>query len=294
MPTDSNSGAPRLVTARRALMLSVAAVAIGAGGPAAKAGMTQAPADARVWLTASGEGGEGEADSHEATQAKAKAPTGGGEGEGGEAHEDEADFLASLGFIEGHIRAGFQLYAQGDRKAARTHMGHPLEEKFEAVEHELEDRGFDDLEELIEGLADAAEANTPLAEIEALYLNAMARLHEARAFTEGGAGDRIMALARLTRIAAKEYGDAMEDGAVEDLHEYQDAWGFLQAVKYEAEVLAGSDDGDVKAAAETVLQQVATTDAVFGDIQGGGDFRKEPKLIYAAAARIELAALSLD
>jgi len=256
-------------------------------GTLAAAGLVNAPAEpakadgagafpATIQLAQAGEG-EGE-----------------GEGEGAALGTTEADFLAALGFMEGHLRAGMALYEAGDLEDAKTHMGHPIEEKYDAVAEPLERRGFGGLRGDIEALAAAAEAEQPFAEIEPLFAQVHSMLDEVRAASPGGDAARLQALALLTRIAAQEYEIAVDGGKVSNFHEYQDAWGFLRAVEIEAQALADDEREDVAAAAREILAQVERTAPAFGDLQGGGELTMDPSLLYGAAARMELAALEVE
>ena len=217
----------------------------------------------------------------------------GGEGEGAEVGGDEADFLAAIGFMEGHLRAGLKLYETGDLAAAKTHMGHPIKEKYNAVAPKLEERGFGDLKATIVALADAAEAEQSVAEIQSLFAAVSARIDAVQAGSPGGAGAGLLSLSRLTRIAAAEYADGTKGGEISNLHEYQDSWGFLRTVEAEAKTYAASTDASIAKAGQAILEQVRGLDSAFGDIQGQGDMTMDSTLLYAAAARIELAALTV-
>jgi hypothetical protein len=217
----------------------------------------------------------------------------GSEGGGSSAAVDEADFLAMVAALEGKMRAGLRLYQTGDVAAAKAHMGHALEVKFHAVEHALENRGFTDLEALIEGLADATDGGKPLAETQSLAAKVADRIHAVPGASEGGMPAALRALALLTRDAAKDYAASLKDGRIVDLHEYQDAWGYLRTVEAMAEQYAASDKADVAEAGGKILAQVCTTDPAFGDIQGQGVITANAALLYAAAARMEIAALGV-
>lgn len=293
---------PRLWTALGSTALgTIAAAGLAAGGTALalSTAATTAHAAGQVQLADAGEGGEGSAakaggEGGEGSVMRAlKAGGEGGEGEGGSRAPDEADFLTGLSFMEGHLRAGLHLYETGDLAAAKTHMGHPIEEKYDAVEDKLERRGFGDLESQISTLANDAEAEKPLSDIQAQFDQVASRLAEAEAASPGGAPAQLRSLALLTRIAANEYSASLKDGRVAKQHEYQDAWGFLRAVEVRANRYAQSDDEAVASAAAEILEQLHTTDAAFGDIQGKGDFQADPALLYAAAARMEIAALGV-
>ncbi|RMH53480.1 MAG: hypothetical protein D6686_00590 [Alphaproteobacteria bacterium] len=218
-----------------------------------------------------------------------------GEGEGGEGTaaslEGDVAFLHDIGFMEGHIRAGLALYRAGDRAAAVTHMGHPIKEKYDAVAERLERLGEGHQRDLIVALAEAAEAGAEPSEIEAQAEAVFGEFAEVR--ERFPAADRLAALVALTRTAAEEYAEALGEGRVSDLHEYQDAWGFLQAVAAEARALGESGSQAVHEAAEEILEQLGATEAAFGNLQGEGAFEADPSILYGAAARMELAALAL-
>ena len=260
---------------------TAAATGMAAGASLAESSAkSAADAPAAIQLAEAGEG-EGE---------------GGGEGEGegeGARKATEADFLAALGFMEGHIRAGLRLYETGDIEAARTHMGHPIEEKYGAVADTLAARGHGDLKGRIEALAAAAEAGAPLDEIETHVARVVEKIDAVQAASPGGVAAELRALALLTRIAADEYAVAVEGGTISNLHEYQDSWGFLRVVEREARGFAGSEDPGVAEAGAAILAEIDKLDAAFGDIQGQGEMEMAPSLLYGAAARMEIAALAV-
>jgi hypothetical protein len=289
---------PRLWTA----LGTLAAAGLVAGAPAASAADSHHEAGkhaASVLIAASGEGeNSGSAEGGEREAAKGDesedAMSGeGGEGEGGARRPTEADFLASVAFMEGHLRAGMKLYQTGDLEAAKTHMGHPIKEKYDAVAETLEDRGFGDLKADIAALADAAENEEPAADMEARFDKVAARIDAIEDASPGGKAAGLMSLAKLTRIAADEYAVATEGGRISNLHEYQDAWGFLRVVEDEAQAYAGDDDAKVATAGRKILEQVRMLDKAFGDIQGEGDMTMDASLLYGAAARMEIAALAV-
>lgn len=238
------------------------------------------PAGKGLFILAQGEG-EGEAEGGEGEAEGASGPT-------------EADFLAALNFMEGHLRAGMALYEQGDLEAAKTHMGHPIEEKYDAVTDKLETRGFGDLRQLILALAAAAEEERDISEINPLFADVQAKLEEVRDASPGGEAAQLLSLAILTRIAADEYAVAVEGEGITNLHEYQDSWGFLRVVEDEAADLAQSDNEAVAKAAEEILAQVGETGVAYGNIQGEGDMTQDPSILYGAAARMELAARAVE
>ena len=240
--------------------------------------------------------GEGEAAASEGEgEAAASEGEGGGEGEGeggGAAIDPDVAFLTDLGFMEGHLRAGLALYEAGDLSAAKTHMGHPIEEKYEAVAKRLDQLGYGDLREQISALAAAAEAEDSYEKIAEMFGKVRQTHEEVR--TNFDAADQLKSFAALTRVAADEYAIAVEGGTLANVKEYHDAWSFMRVIEAEAGELAASDDAKASDAAAAIVEQVEAAGSAFGDLQGQGDYEKDPSILYAAAARMELASLGAE
>ncbi len=289
-----------LVLGTAAMTLAAPAAATTAASATAPSGAPTTSQVAGTYLMAQAEG-EGESEGHSTAtpsalfegEGAAKGGEGEGESEGGGGGDPTVAFLRDLGFMTGHLRAGMALYAQGDLAAARTHMGHPIKEKYDAVAAPLEKLGFGGLRADIVGLSNAAEAGADAADIRARFDHVIEEVGEACAATPAPVRDRLMALAALTRIAADEYTIAVKGGSVSNLHEYQDSWGFLRTVETEAARFAASGDPAVAKAGARILELVRGLDAAYGDLQGQGDFTMDPSLLYGAAARMELAALEV-
>lgn len=277
--TDEIRKPRRVVTVRRTLALGTLAAAVaGSASQAAPILPLDAETPDRV-LMASGEGeGEGEA-----TQ---------GEGEGeGAALDPASGLIRDLGFMQGHLRAGLALYETDDLEAAKTHMGHPIEEKYDAVAAPLAERGLDRLKAELSALAEAAEAESPMDEITPLYTAVAATIDAARDGVP--MANRVAGLIALTRVAGDEYTVATEGGNIVNLHEYQDSWGFLQVVRDQlTEIGEGGDEPTAKTVAK-MLSALDATNAAYGDIQGKGDVELDPGVIYGAAARMDFAAVRL-
>ena len=296
---DSSQKPRRVVSARRIVALgTVAATAFATAASTSPAGAAGAgPADHLILAAGEGEG-EAAAVGEGGGEGEGGGGASGGEGEGEGAVAGlpaEVAFLSDLGFMTGHLRAGMALYEQGTLDEAKTHMGHPIEEKYDAVAGELEARGFGGLRDQIVALSAAAESEADVGEVRPLFDTVIATVEEVRAASPGGARDQLRALAALTRIAAQEYEVAIaEDGSVGNLHEYQDSWGFLRTVEVEAGQFAESGDAAIAQAGANILEQIRATDAAFGDLSGAGIPLPDPSIIYGAAARMELAALAAN
>jgi len=277
---------PRSVSARR--MLTLSGVAVSLALPAVGAPVT-GPTDTGSQSVLEKAGGV-QASSGPGFLINVAA-SGGGEGEGGQAMVGDVDFLRDLGYLTGRLRVGLALAKEGDRTAARAHMGQPIAGKYEMVAERAKELGLDELRGDFAALSAATEADAPVAELERLYDKVMAGVDVAAAASPSDAHDRLLALAELARIAAGDYSAAVEDAAISDLGEYQDAWGFVETIRVTAGHLAASDDARVAEAAQRIVGLASSMAPAFGDLQGNGIAELDPSLLYAAAARMELAAL---
>ena len=291
--TDTPNDRPRLVNARRISTLTGVVALTAAGVLAATGAYAEGEGDAAEHRSTISAEAEGEGEGHSAAPDTVSGEgEGEGEGEGGASADPDVALLTGLAFMEGHVRAGLALYEAGDLAAAKTHMGHPIEEKYEAVEEALEQSGHGQLEDQIAALAAATEAEADLSEVQARFAEMRETMEAVRATYP--ADKQVESLVALTRIAGEEYSAAIgDDQSVTDLHEYQDSWGFLRVVEAEATQMAEGDDAALAKVAQTLLEQVDATRAVYGDLQGEGSFDADAQVIYGAAARMELAGLSL-
>jgi hypothetical protein len=105
--------------------------------------------------------------------------------------------------------------------------------------------------------------------------------------------DDFMAISHLIRKAGDEWSEGVVEGGINELHEYQDAWGFVQAARARASALATSPDTTVKAAAEASLAALAELAPALPGVTPEGPIGGESALFASAAAKIELAAFKV-
>lgn len=218
-------------------------------------------------------------------------------GEGGEsgavvapAAEDAATgYLPMLLLIEGHLQVGVALYREGKGDLAITHMKHPKDEIYADLEAELTEYGAAGFADELASLAAAVESGKPVAEVETAFGAVLAKVSDAKAKGDTAPRGVFDAIIATVRIAADEYGIGIVDGKVANLHEYQDAWGFVQAAKDSANRLAGASDPDIKAAAEKALVALAEAETAFNGLTPDA-VEGNALILQSAAAKIELAA----
>lgn len=239
--------------------------------------------ETRYLVAQGGEGGEG-----------GEGSEGGEGGERGLASDpgaNDAAFLTLLGLVEGHLRAGIELYRDDAADMAKTHMKHPSDELYADLEPALAARDLDGFAGELERLAVAVEGGQPVAEADAAFEAALQAIERTRAAANGDLAARLAAVTGLVRTAAEEYEIGVTDGRISDPHEYQDAWGFVQAAKAQ---MAGLDEADRQRMGQGYDEITAELDALdeaWPAVVPPDSVTTDASLLYAAAARIEIAAL---
>lgn len=219
----------------------------------------------------------------------------GGEAEGAalvDVATDKAAYLSALQIVRGHLRAGLELYASGDRELGPQHMRHPQAEILTSLSPGFSAYGADSIEPAIDALAAAAEAGAPPAEIGALDEAALVSINKAGAAANASLKDKLLAVARTLTVAADEYSIAVKDGEVVNLHEYHDAYGFIAVAIDDLNAVNGKTVAE-KQAVSAVLEQAKIAAAAAPSVAPPADL-KPASTIYGAAARIEIAARGLE
>ncbi|MCR9092554.1 hypothetical protein [Algiphilus sp.] len=268
-------------------------VAIGSSGAALAAVHSTAPELAVQLAQAEGS----------ATKAMAEGE-GEGEGEGGKASilRDDSLYLARLGLIRGHLTIGVDLYRNGHREAAATHMKHPADELYAGLKPALDVRGAPGFAEALQQLAEQVEAGAEIAAVEEAFAAVEAGLEAAASAVpktqRTDAEIRFGVIIQLLRTAAQEYAVALDDGQVVHAHEYQDALGFVRVARAELDALRADDKqmqrAGVAAAVEVARTQLDGIADLWIDLMPPAQLDRDPGRLFGATARIELAASAIQ
>jgi len=93
------------------------------------------------------------------------------------------------------------------------------------------------------------------------------------------------------RAAAHEYEESTEGSVVGDVMAYHEAHAFIEVARNLATALAA--DPAAKAQSEKVLVALEGAAEAFGDMSGPTFEAKDPSILLAVAARVELALSSV-
>jgi hypothetical protein len=216
----------------------------------------------------------------------------GGESEGGEAKSaGNADYLANLGYVIGHLIAGTELYALGDAEQAKTHMKHPQDEIYADLEPAFMERKAPGFATELAALAAAVEGGEP-ADAVRRKLDAVIAAVDKNG-TPANARERADTIVKLVRTAGEEYAIGVKDGKIVEAHEYQDAYGFVQAAK---RLLDGASEAEKKEYAKPfgeIAKHLAELDKAWPDLAGKKPVETDASVLAGVAARMELAALGI-
>jgi hypothetical protein len=146
-------------------------------------------------------------------------------------------FGEQIAQIRGHHLVAVKLYKSGEGKLAAVHTGHPVAELLAAVKSEIaeHDEGLAGrLESALEAASDAVADGDPPAKLETAVERAAGigrAAEKAVVGTERGTRYTASVVAALTSTVGREYEEALKDGTIDLLPEYQDAHGFTQIAK---------------------------------------------------------------
>ncbi len=215
----------------------------------------------------------------------------GGESEGaassGDPATDDIEYLYRLALVRGHLIAFRELYDSGEREMALGHSKHPQSELYAELAPAFEARSKPGFADELSALASAAEAGGDIDDAYNMVADAIAA-H----FPDMTVKTRLLAVSKIVSTAADEFDIGVEDdGAISNVHEYQDAYGFLNAARM---VLASGESSDM-AESEAVAMAQEQLDIALSEFDGLAVATTEgaASVLYGAAARIEIAALGL-
>jgi hypothetical protein len=268
---------PRLIKPRFWQGLVASGAIVLAAAPVMSQGLSvsaTAPATEGGWLwLAQAEGGEG--------------------GEAGAVAGANADvaYLAQLAIVEGHLVAAMNLYRKGMVDEAVGLSWHPEAEMMDVVRESLAAHGVPDVTPAMAAFSATMESGAPLPEVESALAAAHAAFAVAAAPEANGLKVRADALVLLVRAAAHEYEESTEGGEVTDIYAYHEAHAFLEVARSLATALAA--DPLAGAQAERAVAALDGAQDAFGDMSGTSLEAKDPAILLAVAAKVELALSSV-
>ena len=223
----------------------------------------------------------------------------GGEGKGAATADadlttDDVGYLTQLGLIRGHLWVGYALYQRELPLLSETHMKHPQEEIYASMVPAFNARGCDGFANDLESLTAAVTARAAQEEVAAIYEGLTANI--ARCEQSASTDDPAVlakVIENLLRTAGVEYQIGVIDGVIDNLHEYQDAWGFTQVANAWARSAAFADSASAAAVAAQLQDIIAGLEGLWPSLNPEGGVDEDAARLFGAAARVQIAALPL-
>lgn len=223
------------------------------------------------------------------------------EGEGGEGEgavvvnlaENDAQFLAQLGLIRGHLWVGMKLYQQGHTAMAKTHMKHPGDELYAGLVSAFEARELPGFAEELQALADAVNNDNSAATVEDAYNALQHAIRANEPITSMTAEEVLKSISSMLITAADEYAIGITNGKVSNVHEYQDAYGFQQIALARLAAINDVERDKAAAAIAETRRIIQDLTVLWPTTTPEGTLEGDASRIYGAASRIELEANSI-
>ena len=190
---------------------------------------------------------------------------------------------------------GYALYQREWPLLSETHMKHPQEEIYASVVPAFSARGCDGFASDLTSLAEAVKARAAQQEVDAIYegLTAnIARCEQPARIDDPAVLAKVME--NLLRTAGVEYQIGVIDGVLDNLHEYQDAWGFAQVADAWARSAAFADSASAAAVAARLQDIIAGLEGLWPSLNPEAGVDGEAAQLFGAAAQVQIAALPLQ
>lgn len=254
--SDELNKAPRMVVARRSLLLAATGTIIASP------------------ILAAGEGGEG------------------GEGAATQGLDPRVEALVLIGFYDAAMRIVADLYALGETAEAQDQLAGSHHAHYDDIAEGLEAFGADGFEAQSQAFAEAVDHGADALVVADRY--AQLRQGVLAAYAGAVPSETVQAAEALVRAAYGDYEAGVYDGEVTSPHEYRDAWGFATVAEERLQALAASDTAEVAQAGARGVAAMADVRALFPGLNAATVENADASILAGAAARIEIAGLRLD
>ncbi len=181
--------------------------------------------------------------------------------------EETLELAGALAQIWGHLEASAASIEAGNWRFAAAHAGHPVAEYWEQVEGPLTERGLaQPLREALDRYRQAVESQA--SDYQQAHQAAVSQTRETMEAVAGESWNdpafRAELIRNLLESAEHEYSEAVQDGQLVELVEYQDAWGFFTVASQLYSDIAPQVQAASSEAAEEIEHELAELDRVFG------------------------------
>jgi hypothetical protein len=197
------------------------------------------------------------------------------------------EFVSNIEQIRGHLDQALVNKESGNNSLAEAHTLHPIEEIYSSIEEQLANQNgtlnqtlSTALQNLASSITSATieEVNSQIHSINALLNDSVQAVVPSSEFSNNPAFNASV-VARLLDIAGHEYEEAVANGTIIAIVEYQDAQAFIDR----AESVFSSSASRIDQSMAPEIQEV---NAFFSDLNNAVNNKNEPETVEASINRI--------
>ena len=182
----------------------------------------------------------------------------------GDLATDDVEYLTQLGLLRGHLTVGLELYRRSLPKMAETHMKHPDAELYADLVPAFKSRGCRAFAGELTDLARVVSERSSLEDVASKYELLGAAIHRCELMAQNENPEVVAQVTmNLLRDALSEYEIGVADGAIENVHEFQDAWGFTQVAENYARSNAFQTDAENRLIAQRIQRLVGSLESLW-------------------------------
>ena len=207
----------------------------------------------------------------------------------------DAEYLTQLGLMRGHLLVGHTLFALGEQGMAQSHAKHPSDELYVGIEASFAKHDTDGFAAELEAYADALASGEPTA-VESTYAALTAAIGRSEDVVDASPSLTARVIVSILREAAAEYALGVVDGQLENVHEYQDAYGFVQValgMTHDRHATLLTTNADRQVFKQITLRLAQLTD-MWPSLVPPKELAQEATRLHAAADDIARLALKLQ
>jgi molybdenum-dependent DNA-binding transcriptional regulator ModE len=184
-------------------------------------------------------------------------------------NEEHVQFVANIEFIKGHLEQSVTNKQANNTELAKAHSGHPIAEHYSLIEEEVEEHD-QELNTELKGALTALLGQVNTLDFQQFQnrvteINGMLDEAKESAISATERNDpkfNAVVMTTVLEVAEHEYEWAVENGAIKEMIEYQDATGFVSRAKatYDSSVKAAvpaHEDEEIVESFELVETRIA-------------------------------------
>src|SRR5215216_3160122 len=183
------------------------------------------------------------------------------------------EFVSNIEQIRGHLDQALFNKESGNNTLAQTHTLHPIEEVYSSIEDQLVNQTLSAaLQNLSSNVTNAMleEFESQVDSVNILLDNSVQTLVPSSEVNNPAFNASVVA--RLLHIAGHEYEEAVANGTIKEIVEYQDAQAFIQR----AESIFNSSASTIN---QSMSHEVEEVNQFFSDLNGAVNNREDPETV---------------